>query len=149
VVAATEPKSVSEPRSGVSKAITMHNNPTPELDYSVEERAEMITRMKLASNIFYSNAVKIGNHPWIEFTGLLNEYIKMCEQAQAQGIDFPNANAHSGIALPMRTFEAAYIGEKLGCIFGPSLQKPENGRAFLEKVGLPIPELFRIPSPER
>ena len=127
----------------------MHNNPTPELGYSAEERAEMITRMKLASNIFYGNAVKIGCHPFIEFAGLMNEYIKMCEQAHAQGLDFPNANAHSGIALPMRSFEAAYIGEKLGCIFGPSLQNPENGRAFLEKAELPIPELFRESSPER
>ena len=60
----------------------------------------------------------------------------MCKNAQAQGIDFPNANAHSGQALPMRTFEAAYIGEKLGCIFGPSLQDPDNRKAFLEKAEL-------------
>lgn len=118
--------------------------------HSAEERAAMLTAMRQVSLAFYMKAANIGCHPFIEFCGLMNEYIKMCQQAHEKGIDFTNANAHSGVALPMRSFEAAYIGEKLGCIFGPSLQDPDNLRAFIEKADLvgPIKSLFQS-SPER
>lgn len=116
--------------------------------YSVEERAEMLRKMQLVSNGFYAAVIKIGVHPFIEFCGIMNEYIKMCQNAEAQGIDFINAHAHSGLALPMRTFEAAYIGEKLGCIFGPSLQDPANRQAFLEKAEL-LQDFSNVPSPDR
>lgn len=49
------------------------------------------------------DARRIGNHPFIEFTGLMNEYIVMCENALAQGIDFTETSIHGdGKPLPMR-----------------------------------------------
>lgn len=97
----------------------------------------MIAGMHEASNRFYGMAIRIGNHPFIEFCGLMNEYIKLCEQAQAAGIDFTQANAHTGLALPMKSFNATYLAEKLGCIYGPSLHSdPEIREAFLEELGL-------------
>lgn len=96
----------------------------------------MLQSMRETSDAFYRCAFRIGCHPFIEFCGLMNEYIKMCHNARDAGIDFADANAHSGRALPMQEFEAAYLGEKLGCIYGPSLHNPANRRAFLRAAGL-------------
>jgi len=104
--------------------------------YSVEERDAMLRGMRAASDRFYESAFRIGCHPFIEFCGLMNEYIKMCEQAHKAGIDFPHASAHSGLAVPMAPYEAAYLGEKIGCIYGPSLQDPANLKAFMRAAGL-------------
>ena len=101
-----------------------------------EEREAILLQMQLASDAFYRSAFRIGCHQFIEFCGLMNEYIKICRRAHAQGFDFNEASAHSGRALPIRSYEAQYLAEKLGCIYGPSLQEPENGKAFLEQLGL-------------
>jgi hypothetical protein len=87
------------------------------MTYSTEERAEMIRAMNTASAEFYRAATAIGNHPFIEFTGLMNEYIKVCEAAHKEGIDFTECNTHSGKDLPMRDYQIDYINEKLECIF--------------------------------
>jgi hypothetical protein len=81
------------------------------------ERVVILERMRQASATFYRMAVRIGNHPFIEFTGLMNEYTKACERAHAEGIDFTQCNVHSGKELPLKGYEVAYINEKLGCIF--------------------------------
>jgi hypothetical protein len=73
--------------------------------------------MQAASYSFYRAAVNIGVHPFIEFTGLMNEYVKVCKKAHEQGIDFSECNTHSGISLPMRPYEVSYVNEKLECIF--------------------------------
>jgi len=108
--------------------------------YTRGEREAMLEGMRRASSMFYARAFAIGCHPFIEFNGLMNEYIKICERAHRDGIDFPRASAHSGIAIPMATYEAAYLGEKIGCIYGPALQDPATLRAFLRAAGLSTPE---------
>ena len=81
------------------------------------ERVTAIAAMKAASDIFYAGAVRIGNHPFIEFCGLMNEYIKACESAHKAGIDFSECSAHSGQPLPMESYMIDYVNEKLHCIF--------------------------------
>jgi len=81
------------------------------------ERKVAINKMKMASAAFYSAAVQIGNHPFIEFCGLMNEYIKACEEAHKKGIDFSECNAHTGQSLPLESHMVNYINEKLECIF--------------------------------
>jgi hypothetical protein len=87
---------------------------------------ESLVRMRAASAQFYLQAIATGCHPFIEFTGLMNEYIKCCEQAVAQGIDFRYCSTHSGRQLPMQPFEVAYVNEKLECIF--------TGRSVVQEV---------------
>lgn len=123
-------------------------NEHPGQTYTKEEREVMLDQMRRASNAFYAAAVRIQCHPFIEFCGLMNEYLQMCRRAHEQGIDFTNLNQHSGGALPMERYNAAYLGEKLGCIYGPALQKASNGIPFLEKLGLPIPKGFEVTDPE-
>jgi len=91
-----------------------------------DERAQALHTMAEATRIFYSIATRIGNHPFIEFCGLMNEYIKACESAHAKGIDFSDCNAHSGHLLPLAPYEIAYINEKLECIFGGRIMMVER-----------------------
>lgn len=82
------------------------------------ERRIVLDQMHEAAGMFYRMAVRIGNHPFIEFTGLMNEYIKACESAHRREIDFTDCSAHSGRELPLKDYELQYINEKLECIFG-------------------------------
>jgi hypothetical protein len=89
----------------------------PEAWSTPEQRERMLEQMRAVSSGFYMQAVRIGCHPFIEFAGLMNEYIKCCAEAHKQGIDFTRCNAHTGHHLPMRPFEVKYVNEKLECIF--------------------------------
>lgn len=84
------------------------------------ERESALSSMRAASDAFYAAATRIGSHPFIEFTGLINEYIKACEEAHKAGIDFTECNRHSGVALPLAPHMSMYINEKLECIFSGS-----------------------------
>lgn len=81
-----------------------------ERDLALEQMDEAIRR-------FYLSAVKIGNHPFIEFAGVMQSYLNSCRRAHAAGIDFTQCNRHAGTELPMHDFEVDYLNEKLDCIF--------------------------------
>ena len=89
------------------------------------ERAIAIEEMKVVSDGFYARAFRIGNHPFIEFCGLMNEYINSCRVAHDAGIDFSECSAHSGQALPIDGFALNYINEKLNCIFSGRVELKE------------------------
>lgn len=106
---------------------------------SDERHAELklvLVRMREVSDRFYAGAVRTGCHPFIEFTGLINEYIKVCEGALEAGIDFTQANTHTGLALPVREHHAVYLAEKFDCIFGPTLAADPKARdIFWSRIG--------------
>jgi len=106
------------------------------MTYSKEELEEMVTKMRSASNAFYGMACATGNHAFIEFTGLMNEYIKVCQEAVEVGVDFTECTAHTGKMLPMKGYHADYLGEKLECIYGPSLKAGENAEILRKRLGL-------------
>ena|ERR1051326_2836078 len=105
--------------------------------YSPEELERMIGQMKAASGAFYFLATRIGNHPFIEFTGLMNEYIKICEQTLKAGGDFSTANTHTGGALVFHDYNLKYLMEKLDCIYGPSIAALLQSRLTGKKTHLP------------
>ena len=81
------------------------------------ERTEALRQMEAASKAFYAAAVQIRVHPFIEFCGLMNEYIKVCREAHQLGIDFTECSTHTGQDLPMPPHSVDYVNEKLECIF--------------------------------
>lgn len=98
-----------------------------------DERAVAINQMREAVHSFYHAAQRIGNHPFIEFTGLMGEYVKACELAHEKGVDFSDCSTHSGIPLPMSLYMVRYINEKLECIF--------TGRSVMDNDPMrPIPD---------
>jgi hypothetical protein len=80
---------------------------------------ESLDRMRAASKTLYNMAIRTDCHAFIEFTGLMNEYIKICEKNHAQGLDFRNSNAHIGKSQQMQIqpYQVDYLNEKLHCIF--------------------------------
>lgn len=84
----------------------------------VQERERALQEMDQAINRFYGAAVCIGNHPFVEFAGVMTAYLKSCRRAHDQGIDFTECNRHAASALPMEAFEVDYLVEKFDCIFG-------------------------------
>lgn len=96
-------------------------------DYTADERAEMLRGMQAASDAFYFLAQRAGCHAFLEFTGLMNEFIKLCHEAEAQGIDFTHANVHAGQHLPFRPHHVSYLNEKLECIYGMRFTVEERG----------------------
>lgn len=89
----------------------------PSVVHSAAERTVMLVRMKAAVSAFYAEAISIGCHPFIEWTGLMAEYVKVAEEAHREGIDFTQLNRHSGARLPIQGFHLGYLNEKLDCIF--------------------------------
>lgn len=84
---------------------------------SPEERLLALQAMKEAAAQFYRDANRIGVHPFVEFSGLMQEYIKACEHAHRDEIDFTDCSVHTGKVLPMHSVMLDYVNEKLNCIF--------------------------------
>lgn len=103
----------------------------------IECQASLLA-MRRASRYFYRAAVLCDNHAFVEWTGLMNEYINVCTWALENGQDFRHANKHTGKALTMPGFSADYITEKLDCIFNGAIsvkqRKPLAKRAQRIKV---------------
>lgn len=96
------------------------------------DNSQMLVQMDAAADAFYRSAVGIGNHAFIEFTGLMKEYVNICRAAHEEGIDFSISNRHSGRHLKVEPFQLDYIVEKLDCIFGSQLTRNKerfNGKS--------------------
>ena len=93
------------------------------------EREVALKRMDETIRRFYGSAVQIGNHPFVEFAGVMTAYLKSCQRAHEAGIDFTECNVHSGQSLPMESFEIDYLQEKLNCIFDGRITAAERGSA--------------------
>lgn len=104
-------------------------------DYTAEERQAILQRMRKASNSFYFAAMVAGCHAFIEFTGLMNEFIKLCDDAEKAGIPWVHANVHGDVHLPFQPWHMAYLSEKLECIYGVRL---DNGQTNAEVPSGPI-----------
>lgn len=92
------------------------------IEYTAEERQAILAKMSAASNLFYSAAANAGCHAFIEFTGLMNEFIKLCSEADAQGLNWIHANVHGDVHLPFKPYHIEYLSEKLECIYGKRIQ---------------------------
>lgn len=85
------------------------------------ELKAILDNMRDISGRFYASAVHVGNHPFIEFCGLMNEYIECCRDAMKDGIDFTDCNTHTGRPLPINSIRMKYLNEKLECIFNGAI----------------------------
>lgn len=85
-------------------------------------------------------------HAFLEFNGLMSKFVQLCARAADKGIDFRHANKHSGEVIPMEDLDAAYLGEKFDCIFGPSLRaNPKAMKAFLSVLEVTAADTFGSP----
>jgi hypothetical protein len=105
-----------------------------------EELTGIIEEMKQIAQIFYMLCTKAGLahrcHPFLEFTGLMREYIHGCTMLTREGSDFRRSSGHSNKESAQLPIDIRYIAEKLNCIFGPTLRAGESKELFLKLMGL-------------
>lgn len=112
------------------KPVTIIDLDAPGIDQ--DEQRVMLQKMRSVSAAFYSGAIRTGVHAFVEFCGLMNEFIKICEHSGRKGVDFSQSNVHTGQRLHMEDYEVTYLAEKLECIYGATIQdSPELTRVFL------------------
>jgi hypothetical protein len=89
---------------------------TESLNLTPEQSLEL---MRKASNEFYQMAIATQCHAFVEFTGLLNEFIKVAYEFQQNNptLDFREHNQHTGKVLRLQPYQVDYIHEKLNCIY--------------------------------
>lgn len=97
----------------------MPNNLTPE---------QSLNAMQQATNEFYKTAIATNCHAFIEFTGLMNEYINSCREFQRNNPteDFRQCNVHTGKRLSLESYQVDYIHEKLTCIYQQNVFQSSN-----------------------
>ena len=78
---------------------------------------ETLDKMWQTADQFYQAAISTNCHAFVEFTGLLREYCKVCEENLARGIDFRELNGHTSQRMELQPYEITYFNEKLNCIF--------------------------------
>lgn len=98
------------------------------MQYSKEEREEMLKEMDRASKIFYGLAQKTNVHQFLEVTGFLNELTKAYRRMHEEGKDFGTEH------LEMKPYEMEYIADKIDCIFGEALADKKNREAFMDAL---------------
>lgn len=105
------------------QAATLLGGARKKLPNSPQTPEEILEAMKAASHNYYREAIATNCHTFIEFTGLINEYIKICERNLKQGVDFTKTSVHcpDETKLEIEGWELDYINDKLRCIF-PDLQ---------------------------
>ncbi len=107
-------------------------------ELTAERRAELeqqLRTMQAISDTFYRQAVVCGVHAFIEFTGFMNEYIKICRENLEAGIDYSETDTHSVQSLDIAEYQADYLGEKFNCIFGNAFKdNPKIAALFWERV---------------
>lgn len=115
-----------------------------EMEYSEEELKELVQDMRSITDRLYWTMFwgSIGGraHAFIEFCGVMNKYVDICERASSQGIQFPFYNEHSKKPLPVEDHDVNYLAEKFACIFGPVFKNnPRLAKMFAEKaLGLEV-----------
>lgn len=109
-------------------------------------RLKMIEDMREAAKRFYGAAVGTRSHAFLEFTGLMNEYVAIAEHAESQGNEhWPQANQHIAIPLPLQPHNVVYLADKLACIYGQTLRNNNQLRRLFTEQLLGRAERVRPP----
>jgi hypothetical protein len=106
--------------------------------YSKEELQALTHKMRATANMVYVLLQSCEVHAFIEFNGLMQKYVDLCQRAADKGVDFSMFNTHNDKTFEVQDHDVVYIAEKFDCIFGPSFRaKPEQWSIFKEELGLP------------
>jgi hypothetical protein len=83
---------------------------------------ESLNRMRLAADNFYYHVATSECYAFIALAGLMREYIKVCEENLARGIDFREPNCPPSQRMQLQPYELDCFEEKLNCIFQGCLE---------------------------
>lgn len=94
-----------------------------------EALEKIIERMEICTDVFYPMAQRAECHPFLEFNGIMREYIELCRDSLEQNVDFIEDWPKS-----VKLYRLEYMAEKLNCIFGKifSVATPEQRARFVQ-----------------
>lgn len=105
---------------------------------NVENHRETVKILRQLNAEFYSMCFNAGvgsrAHAFIEFNGLMSKYIDLVSMAVEGGMDPQLLNEHNNTPLPVEDHDMEYFGEKLRCMFGPTLDANPAAKAALRKA---------------
>lgn len=110
-----------------------------EVDFR-QSQLDVVDRMSRTVSAFYVALFQQGVgsycHSFIEFVGLMSEYLKIVHRLAEAGEDLQSFNVHSGKTFSgIQDHEVLYLAEKLGCIFAPMLRgRPELRPLFVRAL---------------
>jgi len=110
------------------------------LDYSYpkEELQAITLKMRATANTVYVLLQSCQVHAFIEFNGLMQKYVDLCQRAADEGVDFSMFNTHTGTTFKVEDHDVIYLAEKFDCIFGPLFRSnPKLWKIFKEQLELP------------
>jgi len=110
------------------------NNPI-DACYTKKELLGIVDKMRAVSDTFYGMAIFCNNHAFVEFCGFMNKYISLCERAALAGIDFTQANTHSGGSLPVEDHDIGYIARSSTASLAHAIDESRARR---------VPEAYRV-----
>ena len=106
--------------------------------FSKEELQALTLKMRATANTVYVLLQSCQVHAFIEFNGLMQKYVDLCQRAADEGVDFSMYNTHNEKSFTVHGHDIEYLAEKFDCIFGPLFRKnPELWKLFKETLGLP------------
>jgi hypothetical protein len=99
---------------------------------------EVIQTLRGLNTTFYWLCfhAKVGSnaHAFIEFNGLMSKYIDLMAKAVEAGASLGDLNEHCGVPLPAEDHDMEYLGAKLRCIFGPTIDSNPEAREALRRA---------------
>ena len=84
--------------------------------------ADALQRARDLANSYYALGTQTGIHSMIEWCGVMGEYVKMLEEAAAQGLDPREVDQHGSVVVTVPDFMVQYFCEKLGCQLKPFIR---------------------------
>jgi hypothetical protein len=92
------------------------------LKSEVLDARQALLRARDLAQSYYPLATQTGIHSMIEWCGVMGEYVKMLEEAAAQGLDPREVDQHGSAAVTVPDFMIQYFCEKLGCQLKPFIR---------------------------
>ena len=106
--------------------------------YNKEELQAITLKMREVANRVYPLLQSCNVHAFIEFNGLMQKYVDLCQRAADEGVDFVMFNTHNDKSFEVQEHDVVYMAEKFDCIFGPLFRKdPKLWKLFKEQLDLP------------
>jgi hypothetical protein len=91
--------------------------------YNKEELQAITQKMRNTANRVYVLLQSCEVHAFIEFNGLMQKYVDLCQRASDAGVDFTMFNTHNDRAFTVHAHDIEYMAEKFDCIFGPLFRR--------------------------
>lgn len=102
--------------------------------YSIEDLLKICRKMDAVVEKIYPMMTSCEVHPFVEFNGLMREYVVICRILARSGVAFPFASNHGTMAVEVPDYTIEYMAEKLGCIFAPMIRGNPRAKDILVRA---------------